>query len=211
MLLPDPGCLQLDHAVSEKDSITLVVSTKRCTAACPQCDQPSPRVHSRYRRILADLPWQGIRVRLRLQSRKFFCTNGECQQMIFTERLPTVAQPYARRTLRLGQALHQLGMALGGEAGARLAGKLAVAASPDQLLRCVRRTPLHNSNEPRVLGIDDWAWRKGQRYGTILVDLQRRCPVDLLPDRQAETLAGWLRAHPSVEISTTVVVVYVAP
>jgi transposase len=156
MLLPDPRCLELDHAVAEKDSVTMVVTTKLATAQCPKCDQPSPRVHSRYRRTLADLPWQGIRVRLRLQSRKFFCPNGDCPQTIFTERLPSVVEPYARRTLRLDEALSQLGCALGGEAGARVARKLAVSASPDQLLRCVRRTPGRKADVPRVLGVDDW-------------------------------------------------------
>jgi transposase len=105
MLLPDPRCLEIDQAVAEKDCVTMVITTKLATAHCPQCDQPSPRVHSRYKRTLADLPWQGIRVYLRLQSRKFFCSNEECRQTIFTERLPTVVQPYARRTLRLDQAL----------------------------------------------------------------------------------------------------------
>jgi transposase len=109
MLLPDPRCLEIGQAVAEKDCVTMVITTKLATAHCPQCDQPSPRVHSRYKRTLADLPWQGIRVYLRLQSRKFFCSNEECPQTIFTERLPTVVQPYARRTLRLDQALRQLG------------------------------------------------------------------------------------------------------
>jgi transposase len=200
MLLPDPHCLKLDRCVAEKNAVTMVVTTRRASAPCPRCDQPSPRVHSRYWRSLADLPWQGVRVRLHLQSRKFFCSNGECPQTIFTERLPTVVQPYARRTLRLDQALRQLGWALGGEAGARVARGLAMAASPDQLLRCLRRTPQRPCVAPRVLGIDEWAWRKGQRYGTILVDLERHCPVDLLPDRQAESVAAWLQAHPGVQV-----------
>src|SRR5205085_2622146 len=106
----------------------------------------------------------------------------------------------ARRTTRLGEMLRLLGFALGGEASARLAARWGVPTNPDTLLRLVRRTPIAERPTPRVLGVDDWAIRKGQTYGTILCDLERRCPVDLLPDRSVETLANWLRQHPGVEI-----------
>src|SRR5262245_40536840 len=119
---------------------------------------------------------------------------------IFTERLPNVAASRARRTLRLAQRLVALGMALGHKAGVRLSHDWGLAVSQNTLLRMLRRLPLPVFPTPRVFGIDDWALRKRQTYGTILVDLERRQPVTLLPDRAAETVAQWLREHPGVEV-----------
>lgn len=158
-------------------------------------------MHSRYKRTLADLPWEGLPVRMLLQARKFFCVNERCSQQIFTEQLPGTARRYARRSSRSSEALSWITLALGGRAGARLACKLGLLASRPTLLRGFRNR-LHRSacSTVRVLGIDEWAWKKGHRYGTMLCDLEQRRVVDLLPNRSTETVAAWLRQHPSVEI-----------
>jgi transposase len=160
----------------------------------------SPRVHSRYQRKLTDLPWQGRVVALRLLVRRFFCTSAACDRKIFAERLPDLAAAHARTTLRLGEAHGQIGLALGGEAGSRLAQHLAMPTSPDTLLRRVKNYPVRSGPLPRIVGIDDWAWRKGQRYGTILVDLERGRVLDLLPDRNGSTVQSWLKGQPQIEV-----------
>ncbi len=182
------------------DRITIVTVPKSPRSACPLCGILSDRVHSRYTRTLADLPWQGRIVVVQVRARRFRCATAGCPRQVFAERLPGVVRPQGRRTARLADIQRHIGFALGGEPGSRLAARLSMSASGDTLLRLVRAAELEPHLPPRVIGIDDWAWRRGQRCGTIVCDLERERVIDLLPDRSAETVASWLRRHPGVEV-----------
>lgn len=173
-LLADPAAIQLEKIVSHDRAVTLVVKTTGRDAACPRCQYISARIHSRYLRRVADLPWLGVAVTLELQTRRFRCTNSLCRQRIFCERLPTVVTRYAHQTARLTDALRLIGFAIGGEAGARTAVELGMSTSPDTLLRRIRQAALEERQTPRVLGVDDWAFRRGCRYGTFRRQSLRR-------------------------------------
>jgi transposase len=201
-LLPNSNLFQLkdwqfDAATLQ---IRLTITSIQTVIKCPVCNQPTHRIHSRYERRLTDLPWADYSITLQLCVRKFFCLNALCKRRIFTERLSRVTTPWARKTLRLTQKLSVIGLANGGASGARLSQVLGMAACRNTLLQLVRSIPLPLFVTPSILGVDDFCFRKGKTYGTVLIDLERRRPIALLKDAKAETLTEWLKAHPGVKI-----------
>jgi len=198
--LPMFAGLRLEDLNVCDEKIILHAASTTSSAPCPECAADATSVHSTYMRTLADLPWSGWAVSLRLGVRRFFCRTPSCPRTTFVEQIPDLTRPYAQHTTRLNNLLRGLGLALGGEAGHRLSRRLAVQVSPDTLLRRVRQLPLPAVVSPRVIGADEWAKRKGRQYGAIVVDLERHQVVDLLPDDTAEQFAAWLKAHPGVQI-----------
>lgn len=199
-LLPKAPGLKLENAAMDAEAVSFTIASTSLPAICPVCARETARLHSHYGRTVADLPWSGRHVRLFLNVRKFRCPQEGCPRRVFTERLPDLVESYARKTVRLHEVLELVGFALGGEAGTRLIRRLGMAASPSTLLRYVGRAAAAPRPKPRIIGVDDFSLRRGRTYATIVVDLERRRPIDLLPDRSAETLADWLRANPGIEV-----------
>jgi transposase len=197
--LPASLKLRVDHVTVAADELTLVLASAQTQVRCPVCGQPTTRVHSRYMRSLQDLPWGQRRVRLHVQVHRFFCANPVCARRIFTEPLADLAEPYARRTTRLREALLRMGWALGGEAGARQCAAQARPLCAATMLALLRRWGAVDKPTPRVLGVDDWSFQ-AHTAGTLLVDLERHQPIAVLLGSDDQVLADWLRSHPGVEI-----------
>jgi transposase len=199
-LLPPTHTVRFTQVTVEQDTIYLQLAATAPTASCPGCARPSSAVHSRYQRHVTDLPCGPLAVRMQLFVRKFVCRNPNCVRRIFSARLPGLVATCARKTCRLVAALQAIGVALGGNAGARLAARLRLPTSPATLLRLVRAALVPHTPALQAVGVDEWAWRRGHRYGTILVDLATHRVVDLLPDRSAATVVAWLAQHPTITV-----------
>jgi len=195
--------LDLPHieveGVEVAEEITLTLCTTSPTAACPSCGTLSSRIQSRYIRKLRDLPSVGRPILLIVHVRRFFCKKSTCAQKMFVERLPDLCRPYAQRTTRLQEALRQLGLSIGGQRGADVGSEHGIDGSRDTILRLIHQSEQLAEPEPHVIGLDDWAWKRRMRYGTLICDLERGLPIDLLPDRSVETVSAWLEKHPTIE------------
>jgi transposase len=196
-----PAGLIVDDITESETVIVVCARSKASEHACPRCGTLSSRVHSRYVRTAGDLPCTGKKVELRLATRRFVCNAPLCQRRIFAERFDEeIIAERARRTSRLECIVHHLGLALGGRPAASFARRLRMPVSNDTLLRVVRRRTKLPAEPLKVIGIDDWAWRRNHRYGTIVCDLERRRIVALLPDREIATVQAWLTDHPGINV-----------
>ena len=200
VLFPAELQLHVHRIEMEKDTVNILVTSRNGRSVCPHCQTISERVHSIYNRHPADLPLAGYTVRPDMAVHRFFCDNDDCEAKTFTERIPAFIQHYARRTKRLASRQQSVAIESGGASGKRVLTILDMPVSSDTLTRLVRNEPEPDVVAPRVLGVDEWAQRKGHSYGTILVDLEAHKPVDLLPDKSAESFAKWLIEHTGVEV-----------
>lgn len=182
------------------EAIRIEASSTAAEAVCPSCGSQSGRIHSSYLRFPADVPSAGRRVVLCLWVRRFFCRNASCGRRTFVEQLPGLTRRHSRWTERLRSTLAAVGLALAGRAGARMARVFGVSVSRSTVLRLLTALPEPEAPSPRVVGVDEYATRKGRVYGTVLVDCETRRPVDLLPDREASSLAEWLAKRPGIEV-----------
>lgn len=187
------------------DVVQLTLRSCANSANCPLCAAPAQRIQSHYTRTLADLPVQAKPVSVQLLVRRFYCNNSRCPRRIFAERFPILTSPYSRRTNQLAQSLLHLGLALGGEAGAKLGQKLGLRASPDTVLRLVKTPPTliqptSSPTAPTKIAIDDWSWKRGRQFGTIIVDLDSHRVVDLLQERSVQTVTAWLQQQPQLQL-----------
>jgi transposase len=180
--------------------LVIGVACQAASMPCPECQQLSTRIHGNYERAVADLPCAGRNVLLLLTVRKFVCSTATCSHKIFTERLPGLVCSYGRMTPRLIALVQSLGLVAGGQMGTRQAERTGIATSPSTLLRHLMQLPVPATRAVRVLGVDDFAWKKRFTYGTILVDLERRKIIDVLADRESATVEAWLREHPEVDV-----------
>ncbi|WP_204985350.1 ISL3 family transposase [Micromonospora globbae] len=199
-LLPHLSDLLIDGVEQRHEAVVISARVRSATAQCGSCRQSSSRVHGRYLRRLRDLTVAGVAVLLQVRVRRFRCGNRGCPAVTFVEQVDGLTAPHARLTQGLRELLTRIGLALAGRAGARLAAAVGVNVGRDTLLRLVKGLPDPAGTAVTVLGVDDFAFRRGRHYGTILVDMATRRPVEVFDGRDGDSLAGWLAQHPEVEI-----------
>ena len=201
-ILLNTSQLYLQAIQIENEQIQLLVESTHQRASCPRCNQESTEIHSHYLRYPRDLAWAQLPVVLYLNAKRFFCSNEECPKRTFAERFPGYLEWYARKTQRVIEKQGRLGINVCARVAEELLRFDQLGVSDTTLNRLIRALPDAEKQTVEVLGVDDWAKRKGQRYGTLLVDQEKGRVVDVLEDRTAETLEKWLSTHPEIRIVT---------
>jgi len=199
-MLALPDGLEVTGIEMSDEVLTITAVSKQIRPCCPLCGTPALRVHSRYTRTVADLPCGGQQVRLLVRVRRCFCDVPTCARKIFAERLTPFVEPRARVTQRLYQIVQIIGLATGGRLGVRVTDRLAIHTTRHTILRRIMMLPTEPVGQVTQIGIDDFSFRRGRKFGTLIVDLQTHQVLDVLADRTAETSAAWMATHPEIEL-----------